>query len=379
MPRSSQKSPTLFAEPELAKRDKDAELKLRVARYLWSLGYVCPTEVAMSGREITQGEAKRYDLTDLDVVGLKFDNDLSWHIVIGDCKTGARTSAVNRLLWLRGIMDLFGAQRGYLAMLSIGRESREVALRLGVSLLDSANLQRYESDKGLSKDGLKLFTIENYDRKRTLWGLSLPKNHKPTEDEERLLRLYQFLSYRYWFQDEYLNVQHTVTAFSDAAAALARSHDELRARVAAYRGLTLFSISVLKMCGSVIATKSDEIHNEVRRYIFGGASNAIERNRLMKLLGAISKTPVSLEPAYYEALLELANRLITFSQYAKSIPRYTELALSETIVGRRPESLETLLGPEFEVDVLKLAKDVAEFFCSASGLDKRYFEALLSQ
>ncbi len=379
MPKSSPKSPTLFGEPEPAKRDKDADLKLRVARYLWSLGYVCPTEVAMSGREIIQGEAKRYDLTDLDVVGIKFENDLSWQTVIGDCKSGARPSPVARLFWLRGVMDFFGAQRGYLAMPSIGRESREVALRLGISLLDDDNLAAYEAEKHLLAQDLRLFSMEGYDRKRQLWGLNLPKDATPTADEERLLRVYQFLSYRYWFQEEYLNVQHTVTVFADAADLLGKHPDQRRARLVAYRGLTLLAISLLKMCGSVMATKRTELHNEVRRYIFGGASNAIERHKLMKLLATISQKPVSLEPAYYDALLELANRLVTYSEYAKNIPRYIELILSETVVSERAEPLEKLIGSDFEVDTLKLAKDVADFLCVAAGLDKGIYEALMKQ
>jgi hypothetical protein len=360
-------------------RDADADLKLRVGRFFWDLGYVCHMEVAMSASEVAYGGLKRFDLTDLDVLGVKFENDLSWRTVIGDCKTGKGVSPVTRLFWLNGIMNFFGAERGYLAMPKIGPECRTVAGRLDVSLLDEDNLSRYEKDKQLDNLGLRSFTPEVYDQRRLLWGLRLTKGQKPVDDQLVLHKAYQFFSYRYWFQDEYLNVLQSITAIADAAEVINRHPDRMKMKVLAYTGLTLFAIALLKMCGSVIATKSGEIHNEIRRYIFGGASNALERGKLMRLLRQVSQQPVQLEPPYYEALLELANRLITFSQFAKGIPRYSYLVQNENAIARRPEHLDAILGASFGVDALKLTKDVAEFLCTASGLDKKIFDELLSQ
>lgn len=378
MPKPSQSSLRLFAAPEVPKRDKDADLKLRVARYFWSLGYICPMEVALSGTEIREGALKRYDITDVDVVGIKFENDLTWHTAIADCKSG-RISTMTRLFWLRGVMEFFGASRGYLAMPKIGRAARELALRMSVSLLDSDNLKKFEADKGLVNNEDCGFSLAAYDKRQALWGLQLAKGEKPSDEQLKLHRLYQFLAYRYWFHDEYLNVQQTVTAFTDAHAVLNNATAPERAKAVAYVGLTAFSIALLKMCGSVISTKSEEIHNEVRRYIFGGAANALERHRLMHLLSGISKQTMPLEPPYYDELLELSNRLIKYSQFAKDVPRYVDLVFRQNVLCANDIQLEDLLGQRYEVDTLKLAKDVAEFLCKASGLNKGHFEALLSQ
>jgi hypothetical protein len=366
-------------------RDSDANLKLRVGRYFWDLGYASHMEVAMSASEVAYGELKRFDLTDLDVLGTKFENDLSWRTIIGDCKSG-KASAVTRLFWLRGIMEFFGADRGYLAIPKIGPECREVAARLDVSLLDEENLQRYEHDKQLEKLGLESFSMAIYEKRRALWGLSLAKGQKPADDNLVLHKLYQFFSYRYWFHEEYLNVLQSITAFQDSAEVMERHPDRLKMKMLAYTGLALFSVALLKMCGSVIATKSSEIHNEVRRYIFGGAANAVERGRLMKLLGQVADRigPVAdqrvrLEPPYYGELLELANRVISYSRFAKNIPHYCYLVLGENVLARRLEGLASICGGSFEVDTLKLTKDVAQFLSAASGLDKSLFEELMSQ
>lgn len=357
-------------------RDADAPLKVRAARFLWHLGYVCPMEVAVSANEVSYGELKRSSLTDIDVLGIKFDKDLSWHTVIADCKSG-RESASSRLFWMRGVMQFFSAERGYLVMPKIGDETREMALRLAISLLDEDNLSRYERDKHLAK--VKWITDASYTAYKNLWGYRGVKVKPLTQEEQALRRFYAFFSYRYWYQAEYLNVLQAVTIFRDAAGSVDKQSDQRRAKVAAYSGLMLFAVALLKMCGSVMATKSDEIHNEMRRYIFGGAARAIERAREMKVLGEVAGQKLKLEPDYYDALLELANRLITFSDYSAEMPRYAQMILSWNILGDNKGTLAESLGELFEADTVKLLKDTAEFLCTASGFDVSAFEELMGQ
>lgn len=363
----------------MPERDKDAEFKLRTARYLWHMGYVCPTEVPISGNEIRAGALKRYDVTDLDVVGIKFEDDLTWHAVVADCKSGKNNAGVNRLFWLRGIMDFFGADHGYLVQPAIGREAREVALRLAISLLDRENLERIELDRGFTTDGRRYFALDAYDREKQLSGLRLLKGTAPSDEQKQVLLLNGYLSYTYWFQEEYRNVQQLIRMVADSSRTINDLTDRPRAKVLAHRALTLWSISVLKMCGYVIATRSGEIHNEVRRYIFGGSANTAERGKLMRVFADLTKQPLALEPPYYSELLELASRLIRYSRFAKNVPRYADLVYSENVICERLEPIESLLGRQFEVDTLKLTKDVAAFICKTTGLDRSIFDELMAQ
>ena len=378
MRKQPKQSLTLFEERPVLERDKDAELKLRSARMFWHMGYVCPMEVAISAREIRQGVLRRYDLTDVDVVGVRFDADMTSRTIIADCKS-TKASPNSRVFWLRGVMDFFGAERGYLVQPAIGREARELALRLSVSLVDLDNLIKYEADKQLDKLPLKAFSIENYDKRRELWGLHLAKDQKPSPEQKKIADLYAYCSYTYWFNEDYRNVQQLLSAVSDASQSLNEFDDRPRAKVLAYTSLTLWSIALLKMCGAVIATKSDEVHNEVRRYIFGGAANASERSKLMDLFGRLTKDRVALEPPYYDELLELCARIIKFSSFGKDIPRYTDLITQENVIGGSHASIESLLGSAFSVDSLKLAKDVAAFISRHAHVDIKLFSELMSQ
>jgi hypothetical protein len=357
-------------------KDADMPQKVRAARLLWHLGYVCPIEVAVTANEVAYGQLKRSDLTDIDVLGIKFEKDLSWHTVIADCKSG-KESASSRLFWMRGVMEFFGAERGYLVMPRIGSESREMALRLAISLLDTDNLAKYEKDKQL--DRVRWFNDVTYTAYKRSWGYRLAKGKEATSEEKMLMKFYAFFSYRYWYHAEYLNVLQTITAFRDVAGVLDQLPDQQKTKVAAYNGLTLLAISLLKMCGSVIATKSGEIHNEVRRYIFGGAANAIERSNVMKALGKVAGEKFKLEPEYYDDLLELANRLIVFSDHASEMARYSQLILNLNVLSSQSENLSEALGVSFQVDTLKLLKDTAEFLCKATGFRVGVFSELMNQ
>ncbi|GCE16767.1 hypothetical protein [Dictyobacter kobayashii] len=87
---------------EVSNQMKDSYLKLRIRRILWSQGYHCPLEVDLSHFDYEDKEQtlKRNPLTDIDVLGVRFEPDLRIKTIIVDCKSG-RESEPNRIFWLR--------------------------------------------------------------------------------------------------------------------------------------------------------------------------------------------------------------------------------------------------------------------------------------
>jgi hypothetical protein len=92
---------------------KDLPLKLQFRRILFAEGYWSPIEVELSNYEDLGNTLKRRSLTDLDVLGIKFDRLFNRTCVVGDCKSGRNVSDANRLFWLRGVKDYFGADLAY--------------------------------------------------------------------------------------------------------------------------------------------------------------------------------------------------------------------------------------------------------------------------
>jgi len=84
-------------------------------------------------------------VTDLDVLSSIPDEFRGFRTVIFDCKTSARESAVNRALWLRGVMDRMTADAGFCIVKKelIEIDHRLAATRLGVILLAEDEFDLY--------------------------------------------------------------------------------------------------------------------------------------------------------------------------------------------------------------------------------------------
>ena len=88
--------------------DRDLSLKLRFRRILFSQGYWCPIEVELSQYEQFGKSVKRYSLTDLDVLGIRYDHLFTRLVVVGDCKSGKNVSDISRLFWIKGVSEILG-------------------------------------------------------------------------------------------------------------------------------------------------------------------------------------------------------------------------------------------------------------------------------
>src|ERR1700754_1109618 len=93
--------------------DQDLGLKLRFRRILFCQGYWSPIEVELSQYEAYGTGLKRKSLTDLDVLGIKYDELFTPFRVVGDCKSGRNVSDASRMFWLKGVNDYFGADQAY--------------------------------------------------------------------------------------------------------------------------------------------------------------------------------------------------------------------------------------------------------------------------
>jgi hypothetical protein len=124
----------------------DAGQKELLYRHFRARGWYSLIEVPVYNR----GGAShaRYLITDVDVLALRATPELRWELIIGDCKTRKGESPANRSLWVRALMDQFGAAHG---ILLLRREKRPIELdhrlqaySLGVTLLDEGDFAEYD-------------------------------------------------------------------------------------------------------------------------------------------------------------------------------------------------------------------------------------------
>lgn len=102
------------------------------------------------------------DLTDVDIWLYERPTGSSRRRQIVDAKSKLKPKAIERLLWTKGLLELLQVDGAYVATTDNRSMLKEISSRLGVSILDGADLKRMaESEKVLFADRL---SEEDFDR-----------------------------------------------------------------------------------------------------------------------------------------------------------------------------------------------------------------------
>lgn len=359
---------------------RDFDLKLRIRRVLWAQGYHCPLEVDLSHFEYQGGRRvpKRVSLTDIDVLGVRFEPDLRFSVVLADCKSG-RVSEPNRVFWLRGVMDFFGAREGYLVKPTLHKHARHLAPKLGIRALDETGLSTLE--KALATPALpRVIAHESAVRKGAqLWAGLFTRGEKTTKEELAVKEAGDYLQYRYWMVEEYRNTQTILDQMKRIGPTLDPQNDGNK--YLAHIALQRLLLSFLRMASEVVSRDATNVKDGCRMYLFGGPLLLHARYEMMQLLTAIEAQgrllpdEIRLEPPYFEDLCEIVHRMILNSANAVRALQHLDIITAAAVTAVPPD-LESSLGTAFSADALVLIKRVAALLCQAASLHRRLVEPL---
>ena len=133
----------------------------------------------LSHYEEVAHDVKRRSLTDLDVLGVRFDELFSKRTIVGDCKTGKNVSDVNRLFWLLGIKHYFGADEAYYLRPKIDSHAKAIAPKMGVRVLTESDLVTLEKNFNVGSLVLPLADLTIRTQIADLWGIVVAKGQEP--------------------------------------------------------------------------------------------------------------------------------------------------------------------------------------------------------
>lgn len=358
---------------------KDLPLKLRIKRILEVQGYHCPLEVVLSHFESqdTKQDPKRILLTDIDVLGIRFEPDLRQTIIIADCKSGKESEA-NRIFWLRGVMDFFQAQEGIFVKPQMHAQTRALAPKLGIRVLDEKGLETLEKGLELDSSHVNANDVTIYEKMSSLWGIRVEPEQKPTEKELALKSVYQYLQYNYWMVDDYVNIQTIIDRFAKIKADIIL--DDLKSKFLAFVGLQRLSLSIIKVSGFVAARDLNDVRRQLRTALFGGPQRARTSMKIIEYLDRLSEysrigEKLELDPPYFDELVEVVNRIILNSGHATKILRHLDVILTEHLFGSK-QNIEEVLGGIYSTEALVLLKRIATMFHRYTKMREEVFEEL---
>jgi hypothetical protein len=356
----------------MSSTDHDLELKLRLRRILFTQGYWSPIEVELSHYEDLGTGLRRRPLTDLDVLGIKYDHLFVPHRVVGDCKSGKGVSDIGRIFWLRGLMHYFGADLGYYLRPKIDAHARAVAPTVALRALNQYELVALEKAISVDSFPIPLADQKLYVAIENLWGVHIPKGQKPTPDQLALKKVYSYLSYKYWSSEFYRNLLTLVAHFQEIAHLLSPTNPQHV--LLAYIGAERFGHCLLDVASHVQALGALDIPRYCREYLFGGPTHLKEKERFFVLLKKVTGTEETLDPPGLPDVLELVGRLIRNPLGASDILRHLTAAYVWCAhLGNN--SLPKLNPTSVNTAAIVLAKDTAFTFCKVTGISKGLFSA----
>lgn len=349
----------------------DLGLKTEARRLLWRMGYSTRVDVPLrshvppSTRRGGRGSYETY--TDLDVLGITITPGSGVHSIIADCKTSSRGST-ERMFWIRGVADFFDANEAWMVRSkSVTAASRQLSGRLGISVMESADLQALETyhpiDVPLDQGPLALLFNES--------AVSDYMKAYTTLDK-KLDKLLEYRQFDYWVYDEHRNLLQAVAHIAEASRHLDSSNP--RHRAIFYDFTWLYVHSLAHAISRVRAAHVTNISESLQDYIFGGQVALREKQQLASALRKFAPPHLTEEagdgvlPQWYPQLLELLTRQLRRPFLTTTQLRYAEW-LSEAQVAKEISSLSEAFSTHYDPLAAKLLADVCGFLVTVGNLD----------
>jgi hypothetical protein len=340
-------------------KDQDLPLKLRVASALATSGYYARISVALSATS-ARGLA---DVTDVDVFAVRYDPTFSQIAIAVTCKSGVSKtlSPAREIFYLRGVLDYVKAESGVAAFLRkpVPSHLRDLGRRLDVLVLSGEEIEQWCQNLTNGLPDLGFFQESAYD-----------------EYQKARLRLgnsglTEYLHADYWFHLDFRNLQNLIGHTRKVSAHLNSQHswhNLIVLDVAAHLCLTVFDL-----CRQIRMLGLSSISETTAAYLFGGATSFKARRdlygkvqQLLASTGVVESSGPSLpplEPAYTEALAELAIRFIERPHAAILVPQVIQDSFWRHLGASGTPPLEDKNSLAAE----KLAQDLLDFLKFATG------------
>lgn len=346
------------------KSDKDQTLKLLTKLLFEQMGFVAEAEVQITAKSY-HAQYAREQISDYDVLGIRFEKDLTFRRIAAECKSG-ESKALEELLKLSGIMAAFQIERGYFVKTRIHQNAREVAAGIRVTTLDEQEIRDLLSTAFKLDVPAVLLRQEAAARKLDELTSSL---------QTRFQAVHHYLMFEFWGAEPHRNLQNIIK-LSRGLRTTTKDDDPLH-HYLFYRLTYHFTITLLQLAGKVLATSFGQPDRGIAVFVFGGPRERRERevlfdhlNRLLTTKGADAS---KFEPDYLGPLAEVVVRIVRSAPSAAAIPQFLANLVDHIYFG-----MELLDSKPLDDIVRKLAQDIGFFLIRHSGLPKTLGSELLA-
>jgi hypothetical protein len=351
----------------------DFAQKVDMRRAFWASGASTRVDVklgSMVDPARSKTRAGSEDWTDLDVLGVQYSALGGVAFSVADCKT-ARGRVTERVFWLRGVADLFGAQAAFLTRDSaIPESARQLALRLSIAVLDREDRAAFLDQTG---DGLLPaaggFLEADTLRRWTTLTLQTP---------DTIARVQRYRQSHYWLVPRRRNLTALITTLASQAKAF--TPDQPWARAVLIDLAWLYLVAVLTALEDATRLQLADARRGLTQSVVGSEQDRREKEQLARQLTELfSRVDPSLRrrqpnvlPDYFEDLVDLVARASRRRSQVNGALRVLEFTGVETEAGGGTSWREAF--PAADIREPKLASDVIRFIVRAARLSPEFVD-----
>jgi len=325
-------------------------------------------------------------VTDLDVLGYSFDAALIHHKRVGEVKSGSTKNTprpLDRALWMRGLIELIGAESGEVTTtFKASSVVRDVCRGMGITVQDFDDLAARESRLRVDRYG-------DLGSQGETIALLRRDVQQFVKSDNFLERGYWFLVSEVWFLEPFDALKRTLGLLSGMAKRWPPDAHQQAVQVARWIFGEAISIVVLNL--AIIAGEANAMSASVFRQTAAArlASGDLPYHAMRALsdrvdtyigkilatlnapadirLGAIGGL-LPVPPDYTEPLLELISRLAAEAALTAQLPRQLDAVVFERLVRRRNISPELATRLNLSQDTERLIRLVAAFLRGQVGI-----------
>jgi len=357
-------------------------LEYRVMRLLFYRGFFVRRHLTLKSYFYPES----VDVTDIDVLGIRFSDDFSPEVTICECKSGRSNGTVDRVLWLLGLSKYFGAHTPIIIRQEISGKIKNFANEVGVFPLDLKNLKELEQQNEIvENEWVGPFDFEYYDKR-------LEEYYRLVKNQPNLSKIYWFLRSRFWYTDNSTRLKQAMTALE---IALKNIESDVN-KWLIYETSILLSLALMYLCNQVYTLNKKERETYITNILTTGlGSPEIGKKILDATYGLVTtlireKTGESIyleekylrlvPPEYTKALIDLIDRLIQKPNLAINVPRFLDLICYEYLMKGKEIDYERVkkIFPEKTDFVAKLSKNVIRFLITQRNIPQEMYENLLN-
>lgn len=351
--------------------DEGDSLEYRIGRYFFHKGFVTRQSIPLK----TFFYPELYDITDIDVFAIKFDNDFNEKIIIADCKSGTspkskESKPVNRIFWLRGLMTFLNVNQGYFIKPRIPERIKKFALDLKIIPLDYEWLNETESRMSLTNDNRGSYSITNIDQLSSFY-------QKIRIHPDRIEFFYWFLRFKFWTLPSNIQIKEIMRGHSILMKKCSFKNDYDIWMLG--ESTILLSIGLLKFCSELYPLSEKERERRIELRMIEGIGTIEQQNKILDLMRVfaqekvfetckkriqISEKELTIEPPVYtRQLIELVSRLLEQPDVSIQTPRFLDFFIYEYILHEKEVNLAEIqqIFPQNLDLIVKQSKNIIKF------------------